>query len=121
MKAQIRAKTRNRGHDWPFFTVWMKKKRLPGASPGPWLEMLSPSRLAGEAGIIGRNWARVRQTSYVFFDKETELQRQTSYVVCLKTFFNGGKSFTLIFFHTGYPFPLLQRKYKVFYTTTHAA
>jgi hypothetical protein len=59
--------------------------------------------------------------SYVFFDKETELQRQTSYVVCLKTFFNGGKSFTLNFFHTGYPFPLLQRKYKVFYTTTHAA
>jgi hypothetical protein len=66
----------------------------------------SPSRLAGEAGIIGRSWARARQTSYVFFffDKETELQRQTSYVVCLKNiFFNGGKSFTPIFFSHGQP------------------
>jgi hypothetical protein len=39
MKAQIRAKTRNRGRDWAFFAVRMKKG-LPGASSGSWLEML---------------------------------------------------------------------------------
>jgi hypothetical protein len=40
MKTQIRAKTRNRGRDWAVFRRPDEKKRLPGASPGPWLEML---------------------------------------------------------------------------------
>jgi hypothetical protein len=42
------------GATGPFFTVWMKK-RLPGASPGPWLEMLSKStsQSISGGGFIG--------------------------------------------------------------------
>jgi hypothetical protein len=40
MKAQIRAKTRNRGRDWAVFRHPNEKKRLSGASWGRWLEML---------------------------------------------------------------------------------
>jgi hypothetical protein len=40
MKAQIRAKTRNRGRDWAVFRRLDEKKRVSGASPGSWLEML---------------------------------------------------------------------------------
>jgi hypothetical protein len=40
MKAQIRGKTRNRERDWIIFRRPDEKKRLSGASPGPWLEML---------------------------------------------------------------------------------
>jgi hypothetical protein len=40
MKVQIRTKTRIWDATEPIFTVRMKKKRVPGASPGSWLEML---------------------------------------------------------------------------------
>jgi hypothetical protein len=40
MKAQIRAKSRNRGRDWADFRRPDEKNRVPGASPGSWLEML---------------------------------------------------------------------------------
>jgi hypothetical protein len=39
MKAQIREKMRNQGRDWAVFHR-PDEKRLLGASPGPWLEML---------------------------------------------------------------------------------
>jgi hypothetical protein len=40
MKAQIRAKSRNRGRDWAIFRRPNEKNKVPGASPGSWLEML---------------------------------------------------------------------------------
>jgi hypothetical protein len=40
MKAQIRAKTRNRGHDWAIFRYPDEKKGLPEVSSGKRLEML---------------------------------------------------------------------------------
>jgi hypothetical protein len=40
MKAQIRAKSRNRGRDWANFRRPDEKNRVPGALLGSWLKML---------------------------------------------------------------------------------
>jgi hypothetical protein len=41
---------RNRRRNWTVFHRLDEKKRLPGASPGPWLEMLSKSTFQSISG-----------------------------------------------------------------------
>jgi hypothetical protein len=50
MKAQIQAKSRNRGRDWAIFGR-LDEKRVLGASSGSWLEMLLVAYQRGEIGM----------------------------------------------------------------------